>query len=393
LVVPPDGTRPHADAGVLTQIVYEEAGGAGTFNVMPAIGTHYPMSELALRRMFGPAIPKTAFVEHNWREDLAALGTVPAEFVHKASGNALSRCLPDCDIPVEVNKRLVDGGYSAIFSIGQVVPHEVAGMANGFKNILVGTGGVDTINKSHFLGAAYGMERMMGRADTPVRRVLNYAHEHYLKGLGVVYIMTVIGRDESGRMVMRGLYVGDDMEAFELAAALSRQVNVTLFEEPQERVVAYLQPGEFQSTWLGNKAIYRTRMAIADGGELTVLAPDVRTFGEDPEIDHLVRLYGYRGTPATLRAVAENAELRSNLCAAAHLIHGSSEGRFRIVYATNPSLLSCEEVEAAGFEWRSITDALREYPAHRLPDGPNEGFYYVSCPALGLWATKDRFVE
>jgi len=203
--------------------------------------------------------------------------------------------------------------------------------------------------------------------------------------------MTVVGRDALGRLVVRGLYVGDDDEAFRLAADLSRQVNVTLLDEPQGRMVAYLEPREFTSTWLGNKAIYRTRMAMADGGELTVLAPGVKAFGEDAEIDHLIRLFGYRGTPRTIQALGASNELRNNLSAAAHLIHGSSEGRFRIIYATNPAVLSCEEVEQAGFEWRDISDALREYPAHKLADGPNDGFYYVGCPALGLWAAKERF--
>lgn len=391
LVLPPDGSRPHADAGTLTRLLYKEIGKSATFDVMPALGTHRAMTRKELRRMFGAAIPKQAFKEHRWREDLVWLGTVPSEYVHKVSNGVLLGLMPDYEVPVQVNKIVAEGDYSAIFSIGQVVPHEVAGMANGVKNVLVGAGGLDTVNMTHFLGAAYGMERMMGRARTPVRAVLEYARQHYLGRLPIVYIMTVMARHRSA-MVMRGLYVGDDAEAFELAAQLSRQVNVTLLDKPQERVVANLEPDEFTSTWLGNKAIYRTRMAIADGGELIVIAPGVRTFGEDPEIDRLIRRYGYRGTPATLKAVNRDKELRRNLSAAAHLIHGSSEGRFRVVYATDPALLSREEVESVGFEWRDVSEVLQQYPPASLADGPQDGFYYVSCPALGLWAVKDRFV-
>jgi nickel-dependent lactate racemase len=313
--------------------------------------------------------------------------------VHGVSEGVLLRHMPDYDIPVEVNQRLVEGGYTAIFSVGQVVPHEVAGMANGVKNVLVGAGGRDTINRTHFLGAVYGMERMMGRADTPVRAVFDYAHEHYLRDLHIVYVMTVMEPDPHGTLTMRGLYVGDDADAFQQAAALSSHVNVTLLDEQQERVVAYLEPREFKSTWLGNKAVYRTRMAMADAGELTVIAPGVETFGEDPEIDRLIRRYGYRGTPATLEAVAGSAEMRANLSAAAHLIHGSSEGRFRIVYATDPELLGREEVEAVGFEWCDVTEALQRYPVDGLTDGPNKGFYFVRCPALGLWADRRRFTR
>jgi nickel-dependent lactate racemase len=360
---------------------------------MPALGTHRPMSAGELRGMFGTQIPLDAFKEHRWRRDLVALGTVPSEFVHQVSEGALRDSMPHCEIPVQVNRRLLEGEYDATFSIGQVVPHEVAGMANGFKNVLVGAGGRDTINRTHFLGAVYGMERMMGRADTPVRAVLNYAHEHCLKDRGIVYIMTVVARDEAGAMTVRGIYVGDDEEAFLRAAELSRVVNVTLVKEPRQKVVAYLDPDEFKSTWLGNKAIYRTRMAIATGGELIVIAPAVDAFGEDAEIDRLIREYGYRGTPATLDAVGDSAELRGNLSAAAHLIHGSSEGRFRIVYATDPARLSRREVEAVGFEWANVADALRRYPPGELRDGHHEGFYYVGCPALGLWAATDAFEQ
>ncbi|MCK4283851.1 MAG: DUF2088 domain-containing protein [Candidatus Brocadiae bacterium] len=391
LVLPPDGSRPHSEAGALTQILYSEMGRREVFDVMPALGTHRPMKGEELRQMFGVSIPQRAFKEHNWREDLARLGVVPSEYVHQVSDGVLRDVMPDYDIPVEVNKRLVQGGYTAVFSIGQVVPHEVVGMANGFKNVLVGAGGQETINKTHFLGAVYGMERMMGRADTPVRAVLNYSHEHFLKDLHILYILTVMARGESGQMVMKGIYVGDDHETFLRAAELSRQVNVTLLDGPQQKVVAYLDPVEFKSTWLGDKAIYRTRMAIADGGELIMIAPGIHTFGEDAEIDRLIRRYGYRGTPATLQALADNADLGANLSAAGHLIHGSSEGRFRIICATDPSKLTREEVESVGFEWRDVSRVLAEYNPARLSDGPNDGFYYVGAPALGLWSVREKF--
>jgi nickel-dependent lactate racemase len=307
------------------------------------------------------------------------------------SEGVLRESMPDYDIPVEIDAAVAEGGYAAIFSVGQVVPHEVIGMANGIKNILVGTGGQETINKSHFLGAAYGMERMMGRARTPVRDVMNYAHEQFLAPLGIVYVMTVMERASDGQLVMRGIFVGDGPEAFEAAAELSRKVNVNVLPEAQPHVVAYMEPREFQSTWLSNKAVYRTRMAIADDGLLTVLAPGVRMFGEDAEIDRLIRRYGYHGTPATLQAVAENAELRANLSAAAHLIHGSSEGRFRIVYATDPDLLSRDEVEGVGFDWRDVHEALDEFGTGKA--GKRNGFYYVPEPALGLWAAEGRWAD
>jgi nickel-dependent lactate racemase len=266
-------------------------------------------------------------------------------------------------------------------------------MANFNKNIFVGTGGKEGINKSHFLGAVYGMERIMGIANNPVRKVMNYASEHFLKNFPVIYIHTVIKKNSDGLLGVCGLFIGDDSECFTKAADLSLKVNFELLDKPLKKVVVYLDPEEFKSTWLGNKSIYRTRMAIADGGELIVLAPGLKEFGEDKEIDRLIRKYGYHGTPATLKATLDNEELRNNLSAAAHLIHGSSEGRFKIIYCTGH--LTQQEIESVGFEYKDLKQMLKLYNPQKLKDGFNdingEKIFYISNPALGLWAHKNRF--
>lgn len=381
LAIPPDFTRFHSRAGELTAYVHEYYGERLT-HVLPALGTHAPMTDGQIHRMF-PGVPRYIFQVHDWRHELAPLGEVPAAFIHEQSEGEL-----DFPWPVEVNRLLVEGDFDLILSIGQVVPHEVAGMASHNKNLLVGTGGAENINRSHFLGAVYGMERIMGRADNPVRRVFNYAAGRYLASLPIVHVLTVIGRD-GGR-----LFVGDDLECFQKASALSLRLNLNLLDRPLQKVVVFLPPDEFQTTWLGNKAIYRTRMAIADGGELIVLAPGVRRFGEDPGIDTLIRKYGYAGTPATRRAVCANPDLAGNLSAAAHLIHGSSEGRFRIVYC--PGFLSEEEIRSVGFDYAPLERMLDRYDTARLQDGSNslsgEEIFYISNPALGLWAHRDRFM-
>ena len=390
LIVPPDASRFYSRAGELTQMAYGIYGDA-VKAVLPALGTHTAMDEAALARMFG-TMPRELFKVHHWREDVVTLGEVPAEFVREQSEGKLHYAWP-----AQVNRLLVEGGVSGktwdlILSVGQVVPHEVIGMANYNKNILVGTGGVESIDRSHYLGAVYGMERIMGRADTPVRRVLNYASEHFLKGLPIVYVLTVVGRNDEGKLVVRGLFIGDDIECFELAAELSLKVNFVMLDREISKAVVYLDPHEFHSTWLGNKAVYRTRMALADGAELIVLAPGVKEFGEDPAIDKLIRKYGYFGTPATLAAVEKNADLAGNLSAAAHLIHGSSEGRFRITYA--PGTLSREEIEGVGFGYADLGEMTRRYDPSALKDGWNavggEEVFFISNPGLGLWAHRDR---
>jgi nickel-dependent lactate racemase len=407
LVLPPDITRFHSRAGFFTDLACRELGRAGSapgtaapVTVMPALGTHMAMTRDEMGRMF-PHTPLDAFRVHNWRDDVVELGRIEAEWIEKVSAGAVRY-----DWPVQVNKLLPDGGYSLILSIGQVVPHEVIGMANHAKNLFVGTGGKEAIDKSHFAGASYGMERMMGRTDTPVRAMFDEGFRRFGDKLPpVLWVLTVVGARSKGEaakqgpgagpLAVRGLFAGFGRECFEKAAALAREVNVDILDEPIKKAVVYLEPEEFRTTWLGNKAIYRTRMAMADGGELLILAPGLERFGEDREIDALIRKHGYRPAREIQERVKKDQELAANLSAAAHLIHGSSEGRFTVSYCPGKGL-SRADIESAGYRWGNLDDALSRYDIktlslgwNTLPDG--ERIFFVPNPALGLWAEKTRF--
>lgn len=387
LAIPPDITRFHSFAGKLTELTWEYYKDNLT-DVLPALGTHVPMTEKEIGTMFGN-VPKGLFRVHEWRTGLETLGIVPADYVKEVSGGSV-----DYPIPIQVDKLLVEGNFDLILSIGQVVPHEVIGMANHNKNIFIGTGGKEGINKSHFLGAAYGMEKIMGRADTPVKRVLNYGSDHFQRGLPIIYVLTVVGKDENGKLAVKGLFIGDDIECFNLAAELSLKVNFVMLDKPLKKVIVYLDPSEFKTTWLGNKSVYRTRMAIDDGGELIVLAPGLKEFGEDKGIDKLIRKYGYVNTPEILKLTKENEDLQNSLSAAAHLIHGSSEGRFTITYC--PGSITKEEMESVNFKYADLKKMTERYDPEKLADGINimpdgEEIFYISNPALGLWAYKERF--
>ena len=331
LLIPPDYTRMYSGAGMLTRIYYDllEKSGA-EIDIMPALGTHVPMTREECRAFFGENVPYEKLIPHNWRTDVEKVGVVPGEFVSEVSEG-----LVNTPIDVEVNKRLIHGGYDLIISMGQVVPHEVVGMANYSKNIFVGVGGVSMINSSHMLGAFYGLERMMGRDFSPVRRVFDYAEETFIKDLPLLYVLTVT-TNTGEKTNIHGLYIGRDRKNFEEAVKDSQKYNMNFVDEPFKKAVVYLDPREFKSTWLGNKAIYRTRMAMADGGELIILAPAVSKFGEDAENDVLIRKYGYVGRENVLKLVNDpaNTDLKENLSVAAHLIHGSSDGRFSITYCT-----------------------------------------------------------
>jgi nickel-dependent lactate racemase len=386
LAVPPDFSRFHSQAGPLTRYAYEYYGDR-LGCVLPALGTHTAMTPAALTRMFGD-IPHSLFAVHNWRTDVVTLGELPASFIREQSGGLL-----DYPWPAQVNRMIPQGGFDLVLSIGQVVPHEVIGMANYNKNILIGTAGPMSIHRSHYLGAVVGMERIMGRADNPVRRVLNRASDEFLSNIPIIYVLTVVGTNPAGELVVRGLFVGDDPECFCLASELSVQVNLQLLDKPIHKAVVYLDPEEFHSTWLGNKAIYRSRMALADGAELIVLAPGVKQFGEDPTIDRMIRQFGYHGTPATLEKVKNNPDLAAELSTAAHLIHSSSEGRFNITYC--PGGLSREETEGVGFRYADLASTIARYNPAKLHDGFNtvegEEIFFISHPALGLWASRARF--
>ena len=392
LAIPPDFTRLNSRAGPALKATYDHYQSA-LVDVLPALGTHVPMPNHQIARMYA-GVPRDLFRVHDWRNEVVTIGTLPSDYVRAATDGVY-----DKPWPAQLNKLVWHGGHDLILSIGQVVPHEVVGIANHTKNLFVGCGGKAGIDESHFIGACYGMEKMMGRADTPVRRLLNEALVRFCGHLPIVFVLTVVGKPNPGEtpdadgLVTRGLYIGSGVECFELAAKLSVLVNFVQLDEEPKKVVVYLDPEEFHTTWLGNKSIYRTRMAIATGGELVVLAPGLKGFGEDPGIDAMIRKYGYRTTPEIMAAVAANPDLANSLSAAAHLVHGSPEGRFTVTYC--PGHLSHDEIRSVGYQAADIGQMMKKYDPAVLQDGWNtvdgEQIFYISNPALGLWAYRGRF--
>ncbi|MFX0122203.1 MAG: lactate racemase domain-containing protein [Candidatus Hodarchaeota archaeon] len=388
LLISPDYTRYHSNGGEITQILFDLIKNDGKTKILPALGTHSPLTDEEISIMFGK-IPKRHFIVHDWRNEVIKVGTIPSEFIKDLSEDKL-----DYSITVEINKELFKTNYDLIISIGQVVPHEVAGMANGNKNVLIGVGGSDMINKSHFLGACYGMERMMGKIDNPVRDLFNYAESNFLDQIPILYILTVLSTDNSGSVKLKGIYAGDNCHSFEKAAKLSQKVNLTFLEKTIDKFVVYLNSKEFKSTWLGNKAIYRTRMAIEDEGELIILAPGLKQFGEDNTIDQIIRRYGYRTTTEIINAIKKNEDLQQNLSAAAHLIHGSSENRFNITYC--PGHIKKSEIEGVNYQYSDLSETLNIYNPNKLKEGFNllpdgEEIFFIKNPTMGLWTVEEKF--
>ena len=389
LLIPPDFTRFHSNAGFISQVFYRLLSAKGAqVDVLPALGTHVPVSESQWKTMFGD-IPYSKMIVHNWRTDVVKLGEVPAAEVEK-----ISEGLWKDPVDVEVNRLIMNQAYDLIVSPGQVVPHEVIGMANHAKNLFVGCGGADMINKSHMIGAVCGMEKAMGRDHTPVRQLFDYAFDHYLADRPILWVLTV-NTAPGGKIHSHGLFIGEGRNCLTEAVKLAQEKNIDYVEHGIKKCVVYLDPSEFTSTWLGNKAVYRTRMAMADGGELIILAPGVHQFGEDKTVDGLIRKYGYRGRLHTLEVFQREdaADLRANMGAAAHLIHGSSDGRFSITYCVKE--ITKAEVEGVGFKAADYDEMAAKYDPTKLKYGYNtvdgEEIYFIPNPALGLWINREKF--
>ena len=389
LILPPDFTRFHSNAGYITNVYYHALTERGaTVDILPALGTHVPVTPEQSAAMYGD-VPYERLIPHNWRTDVVRLGEVPAEFLEEVTEGIWHD-----PVSVEVNRLVMDEKYDLIISPGQVVPHEVIGMANHAKNIFVGVGGSDMINKSHMVGAVYGMERMMGKDHTPVRKVFDYGMEHFLNKRPILFALTVTTAP-GGNIRTHGLFLGEGRKCLEEAIKLAQEKNIDFVETGIKKCVVYLDPSEFHSTWLGNKAVYRTRMAMADGGELVILAPGIVRFGEDDLVDQLIRKYGYRGRVRILEEFnkPENQDLRDNMGAAAHLIHGSSDDRFTITYAVEK--ITQEEIAGVGFRPASYQEMVKKYDPTKLNYGYNtvdgEEIYFIPNPARGLWINREKF--
>lgn len=388
LLLPPDITRYHCGAGLLTNMLYHLLGKECEIDVIPALGQHVPNTPEENRKMFGD-IPEERILKHDWKTSCRVIGEIDSEFVRRATDGQA-----DWSIPVELNSAFLDPDYDLVISLGQVVPHEVLGFSNHNKNYFIGISGKEMIPPSHMLAATYGIEDNLGQIISPLRACFNMAEKKYLQKVPDVFVQITPTLSANGKVEMTGLYVGENVETYVKAARYAREKSVHIEDKPIKKIVCFMDEMEFKSTWVANKAIYRTRKAIADDGELIVIAPGVERFGEQPEVERMIRKYGYKGTPRTLKAYQEDDELRLLGHAAAHLIHGSSEDRFHITYATDK--LSAEEVRGIGYEHLDLKTALEKYPLDKLQDGYNflngEEVFFISSPTVGLWTAKEKYV-
>lgn len=387
LLLPPDITRMHSGAGRLTEMLYQLLADEADIHVIPTLGQHEPHTPEQNRQMFG-SIPNERIHAHDWRTGCVEVGEVSGRFMDEATQGAA-----DWPLPIVLNRMLMRENWDWIINIGHVVPHEVLGFANHNKNYFIGLAGKDLICAAHMAAASWGIENNLGNLITPLRACFNRAEDECLGELPDFYVQVVLARNEQDRLVHTGVHVGDDLETYLAAARQSRDENITLFDEAVPKIVCVMQGDEFFSTWVANKSVYRTRMALADGGELVVIAPGLKRFGEQPEVDAFIRKYGYVGTPRIMEQYRKNADMQDLAHATAHLMHGSSEGRFKVTYA--PGHLTRAEIEGVNFGYADINDTIARYRPERCKQGWNatddgERFYFIPTPSAGLWSTRDK---
>jgi nickel-dependent lactate racemase len=387
LLLPPDITRYHSGAGQLTNMLYKLLPGC-KIDLILTLGQHTPHTPQQNKWMFGD-IPQKNFHNHDWITSCKVIGQISKDYVQYVSENRA-----DWPIPVNINPMVVENNYDLVVNIGQIVPHEVLGFSNHNKNYFIGLGCKSMICASHMMAASCGIENNLGMIITPLRACFNKAERHHLSQIPDVYVLIVMSYDEQGKLITTGLYVGDDVKTYTTAARYAQQNTVKIFEKPVKKAVAVMDERGFKSTWVANKAIYRTRMAIADGGQLIIIAPGVERFGEQKAVDDIIRKYGYKGTPYILENYKNNKDLQDLAHGAAHLIHGSSEKRFTITYA--PGKLSKQDIENVGYDYLDIKEALRKYNPDKLKEGYNtvdgEEIYFISSPSAGLWTSKEKFL-
>jgi nickel-dependent lactate racemase len=384
LAVIPDKTRDD-NTDLLFPMIAEELAGrrAGAFDALIAQGTHPPMADAEKRAKIGAgtaAMPLVGTVfDHHWDEpsELLTLGTLS-----RAEISSLTAGLMAEDVPVQLNARLAPGRYDLILVIGAVVPHEVAGFAGGAKYFFPGVAGPELTHLTHWLGALATIERVIGRVETPTRRVIEAAADRITTP--VIGFTSVSTRTGTG-LQTHALFTGGLRETVRQAAGISARVHVRHTGRSYPRVIAILDE-HYDEMWVGGKASYKLGAIVADGGELVIYAPHLK--GISTTHGRLIEKYGYAPLEQVREMVEGSDELRANLCVAAHLAHvsyagrlgpdGRIEPRYRITLASSIPEQTCRRVKLGYTPYQSVDlEAARRDPGTLVVENAGRDLYLV----------------
>ena len=293
--------------------------GVASFDALVAQGTHPAMSKSQKLLKIGRTDFSGQLFDHRWDEsdELITIGELNAETVQQ-----LTMGLIDYAVSVRINKLLAPGIYDKVLVFGATVPHEVAGFAGGAKYFFPGVAGPELTHTTHWLGALAGIENIIGQVETPTRRLIEAAAD--LIDARIISLNTVVSRAEDDELVTYALFAGDIREAFRKAAEVSRQVHIRYTGRKYKKVIALLDP-HYDELWVGGKASYKLGAIIEAGGELIIYAPHLTKLSETHGA--LIEKYGYAPLESVRDMLGVSAELRENLCIAAHLAHVAYAGR------------------------------------------------------------------
>jgi nickel-dependent lactate racemase len=338
--------------------------GVAAFDALVAQGTHPPMSEAQKLAKIGNTDFRGSIFDHRWNEpdELITLGELSADLTRELTGGLI-----DHAVPVTINKLLAPGVYDTVMVFGATVPHEVAGFAGGAKYFFPGVAGPELTHTTHWLGALAGIENIIGRVDTPTRRLIEAAAD--LIPAGIISLNTVVSRND-GELTTYALFTGDIREAFRRAAEVSRHVHIRYTGRKYKRVVALLDP-HYDELWVGGKASYKLGAIIEPGGELIIYAPHLTKLSETHGA--LIEKYGYAPLESVRDMLGVSQELRENLCIAAHLAHVAYAGRidtegkivprYQITMATGLEEETCHRVNLGYLDYRTLDyESMRSDP-------------------------------
>lgn len=357
LAIIPDKTRDD-NTHVLFPLVAEFLAqrDVASFDALVAQGTHPPMSREQKLSKIGLENFSGRLFDHRWDEpeELIVLGELSASTVKELTGGLIEQA-----VPVSINKLLAPGVYDTVLVFGATVPHEVAGFAGGAKYFFPGVAGPELTHTTHWLGALAEIENIIGRVETPTRRLIEAAAD--LIAARVISFNSVVSRKADGELVTYGLFTGDIKEAFRRAAEVSKQVHIRYTGRKYKTVVALLDP-HYDEMWVGGKASYKLGAVIEDGGELIIYAPHLTKLSETHGA--LIEKYGYAPLESVRDMLGASPELRENLCIAAHLAHVAYAGRtdeqgrivprYRITMATGLDEATCRRVNLGYLDHRTL---------------------------------------
>jgi nickel-dependent lactate racemase len=239
-----------------------------------ALGTHRPMSQAQIDKLFGVSGDEWArfaginIYNHHWEDPatFVTLGRISEDEIFEMSGGMLRK-----SVEVRIN-RLVNE-YDQIIICGPVFPHEVVGFSGGNKYFFPGISGPEIIDLSHWLGALITSYATIGtKGITPMRAIINKATS-MLTTPRTCFAMVVAVNSAQ----LHGLYIGTPETAWAEAVELSAQVHIQYVDRPFQRVLSVM-PEQYDDIWTAAKGMYKLEPVIADGGEVIIYAPHITEF-------------------------------------------------------------------------------------------------------------------